>query len=71
MADVSMADSNLGFLNKGLSSCSELLLHNTYLDTTPWDLEGKAKPVTVRLGICLLASKILNEPAFSWTKIHL
>lgn len=39
----SAADSDLGFLRKVLHSCSQLLLHNTYLDTTPWDEEGKAK----------------------------
>lgn len=59
LAEIWVPDSDLGFLCKNWSpgSCSEVLLHNTYLDySTPHPGTGKekAKPVTVCLA---LASK--------------
>lgn len=45
LAEISVTESDFSFLCKiqSLSSCSEVLLHNTYRDTTPWDTGGKAK----------------------------
>lgn len=56
LAGILVPDSDLGFLckNWSLSSCSEVLLHNTYLDCSsphPGTEEGRPEPVAVRLGL--------------------